>query len=73
MTPQCNWVWGSHSCDLDMGHPGVHACDGCSQFDSDRKVLRYWLLEDNDNEDGPGWWGEWNDFPYGYSLEFSNG
>lgn len=53
---KCNWFWGSHGCDLDVGHEGTHLCgapeDPCSKHDGTRVQFHYV---------GGDWSGEWLD------------
>lgn len=48
MTADCRVYWGSHGCDLPLGHEPPHVCtndDGpCSQATDDGEV-RYWGYE----------------------------
>ena len=32
----CNIYWGSHGCDLERGHVGLHVCRGCCDQFEDR-------------------------------------
>jgi hypothetical protein len=37
---RCRVYWGSHGCDLQAGHPGVHCCgESCSEFETTGVVV----------------------------------
>jgi hypothetical protein len=33
MPEYCDTYWGSHGCDLSLGHEGLHICGDCSEFE----------------------------------------
>jgi len=63
MTMSCDTFWGSHGCDLESGHEGVHVCGSrdpegvCSQMRKTDEVghgevrFRYYGTDRK--------WGEW--------------
>lgn len=68
----CNWFWGSHGCDHDLGHDGNHMCgdadDPCSEYDGEH--VRFALFcEDEHGEMAHDGWSNWSDMPYGFQME----
>ena len=67
-TITCNFYWGSHGCDLELGDHPVHVCGTpeapCCEYDEQHARARY-MLYDRDGE-APVEWDSWRAAPEGW-------
>lgn len=70
IVPPCNFFWGSHGCDLDLGDHRLHRCgaddpDGpCCEYDEDApeyRRVRFYVYGDAEGE-----WDEWRSYGEGW-------
>lgn len=71
----CDFFWGGHGCDLELGHEGVHHCggqgiDACSEYCEVSGRCRYMLADVfEDGTVANHEWGEWHDHARGFRIE----